>query len=780
MKTPLFSRSNRFRLGVLSLAIATQLQTVEAAPANPSAVASSTISFNIPSQKLIPALSAFAEQSGLQLLYSAELAEGKQAPSLSGSFNTEQGLQRLLKDSGLSFRFVDQGVVTIEKQAQANTKPIAPNNHSTKAAVDTNTLAETVVTANPVIEAIGLDAFSSSSAVVSEDQIRDQNALDIASALRRTPGVQISRYNPVGAFGGDQGGAVSIRGQGMGRPGSEIKTYIDDVPMYMATWNHPLLDLLPVNGMKSITVYKGPQPQINGNNFGSINLESKSALEEGIHGSGRLSGGFFGTITEQADIQGKKGDLDFSLAQGYAKSDGNRKNGFGELRNVMGKVGYQFDSHWRSDVSFLYTDNRSGDPGQNGYQPPNPWDNNFPGEAIGEYVSVAGMVAGSVSHEHGDWKGKFTLYHNGGDGNWLNQGVYWAGAQNRRSNLKSQYSMDGFRWKEQFSPWKDGTVLAGIDNEWQNGEVNNWGPLPSQPSNLVYNIVTPTFRLSTPYIALSQDITLNSDWMMVPSVGVRYYDHSHYKSKASPHAGLSFVSKDLTLFGNVSNGVNYPGIDAAANSGALMNAHPEYWGVPGFVPFSANGWENISPENVDHAEVGLKASPFETTKIDLSFFIDNVKNRYVFDFTQGAYNNYGSYWMRGLEASVKQDLFADWAMFASLTMLNPSIDNLPYTPAQSVSAGVNGPIGPLRFSFDMQYQSRVWALNRSRNVSDVNGQQVEAFTVANTRLAYPMPQLGKKGEVFVGVENLFDKRYQYRPGYEMPGIWGQVGIAASF
>lgn len=124
-----------------------------------------------------------------------------------------------------------------------------------------------------------------------EDQIRDQNALDLASVLKRTPGVQISRYNPVGAFGGDQGGAVSIRGQGTGRPGSEIKTYIDDIPMHMATWNHPLLDLLPVNGMQSITVYKGPQPHINGNNFGSINLQTKTATEDGIHGSGRLSGG---------------------------------------------------------------------------------------------------------------------------------------------------------------------------------------------------------------------------------------------------------------------------------------------------------------------------------------------------------------------------------------------------------------------------------------------------------------------------------------------------------
>lgn len=624
----------------------------------------------------------------------------------------------------------------------------------------------TEVIANPIIEENHVDEYSSISSVVTEDQLRDLNALDLASALKRMPGVQISRYNPVGSFGGDQGGAVSIRGQGTGRPGSEIKTYIDDVPMYMATWNHPLLDLLPINGMQSITVYKGPQPQVNGNNFGSINLQTKTAVEEGTHGSGRLSGGFFGTLNEQADLQGKYGDLDFSLAQGYAMSDGNRENGFGELRNVMGKAGYQLNAHWRSEVSFLYADNKAGDPGQYGVTPP-----------IGEYDTIAGMVAANLSHEHGDWNGKFALYHNGGDGNWLDQNAYFTGFADARSNLMTQYSMDGFRWKEQFSPWQGGTLLAGVDNEWLDGKVTNYG---AQTGNQVYQVETPTFRLTTPYLALSHELALNKEWIMVPSVGVRFYDHSHYASKASPHAGVSFVSQDLTLYGNVSNGVNYPGIDAAANAGALSNV-PFPIFSNGYLPnFSADGWKNLSPETDDHAEVGLKATPFKTTQIDLSFFIDNIKNRYIFDLSQGVYSNYGSYWMRGLELSVKQELIADWTMFAGLTLLNPSIPNLPYTPEQAVTAGVNGPIGPLLFSFDLQYQSRTWALNRSRNVNEVNDQRVEGFTVANTRLALPVQEMGKKGEVFVSVENLFDNSYEYRPGYEMPGIWGQIGVAASF
>ena len=89
------------------------------------------------------------------------------------------------------------------------------------------------VTSKPILEEIVVDEYSSVSAVTTEDQLRDQNALDLASALRRTPGIEISRYNPVGGFGGDQGGAVFIRGMGVSRPGSEIKTYIDGIPFYI-------------------------------------------------------------------------------------------------------------------------------------------------------------------------------------------------------------------------------------------------------------------------------------------------------------------------------------------------------------------------------------------------------------------------------------------------------------------------------------------------------------------------------------------------------------------
>ncbi|HEU4855512.1 MAG TPA: hypothetical protein VFS89_09565, partial [Nitrosospira sp.] len=59
-------------------------------------------------------------------------------------------------------------------------------------------------------------------------------------------------------------------------------------------------------------------------------------------------------------------------------------------------------------------------------------------------------------------------------------------------------------------------------------------------------------------------------------------------------------------------------------------------------------------------------------------------------------------------------------------------------------------------------------------------ERVDSFVIMNARVSHPLPFLGKKGEIFVAMENLLDANYAYRPGYPMPGRWGQIGIAASF
>lgn len=605
------------------------------------------------------------------------------------------------------------------------------------------------VTASPIIENNLVDEFSSFSTTVTAGQLRDQNAVDLASALRHTPGVEISRYNPVGSFGGDQGGAVYIRGMGVSRPGSEIKTYIDGVPFYMGVWNHPLLDLLPVNGMQSVTINKSPQPQINGNNFASVNLETKRATEDGLHGAGRVSAGSYGTVVEQVDLAGRSGNLDFALAHGYAKSNGHRPNSDGELNNIMGRLGARLSDHWAVGVSFLSVDNKAKDP----------YDNRLAAPAVTpRYESSANMASAFLTHQHGDWRGELRVYDNAGKGNLYDDARPFVGWGTFLTNFK----MSGLLWKEQFSPWLGGTVVAGIDHDKVSGEVN--GPNTGGWTKM------PEFRVTSPHVAVSQKIDLSKTWSLVPSAGIRTYDHSQYQSKSAPHAGVSLVSDQVTVFANASRGINYPGLEGAA----LQAAMP--------FMFAGTTWKQLSPEELDHREVGVKLSPTDKTQIDLSLFRDEVKNRYVYDlaFATTMFYNLGTYRTNGAELSVKQQIARDWVVFGGLTMLNPSISNLPYTPKTAFTAGVNGRLGPVRLAVDAQYQSEVWALSRDRNTLNPNTEKVAAFTVANARLSYPLAALGKKGEVFLAMENLFNKNYAYRPGYPMPGRNGQIGLSASF
>ncbi|MEF8690395.1 UNVERIFIED_CONTAM: TonB-dependent receptor [Comamonas sp. A-3] len=638
--------------------------------------------------------------------------------------------------------------------AQPASTPSSKQANSIAASSDESSQAQlptVTVNARPVVEELELDPFSSSSAVITQEQLRDQNAVDLASALRRTPGVQISRYNPVGAFGGDQGGAVYIRGMGVSRPGSEIKTYIDGVPFYMGLWSHPLLDLLPVNGMQSITVYKSPQPQINGNNFSSINLETRRATEDGVHGDARVSAGSYGTFTEQATLLGKSGNLDWSLAQGFARSDGHRTNADGQLSNLMGRISYRLDSNWSIAASFLQVDNKARDPG----------DARLAAPAVApQYNTKASMLSTSVSHEHGDWRGELKFYSSQGRGDWLNQPAPDGDSINK-------FRMSGLRWKEQFSPWKGGSVIAGIDHDQISGDATfrRISPAPSGYFD------APTFRITSPYIGLSQDIPLSSAWSLVPSAGLRLYEHSQFGNKTAPHAGLSLASERLTVYANVSRGINYPGLETPL--------------LASLIPALGSTWKQLSAEEMDHAEVGFKWTASDSTQFDASVFQDKVKNRYVFGFPPSLppppqFINLGSYRMRGMELSMRQALGKNWSGFAAVTLLDPSIDNLPYSPRRALTIGVNGKAGPIRIAFDAQYQSQVWALSRARAADALNTEKVGSFAVANLRMAYPLPALGSKGEVFLALENLFDRKYAYRPGYPMPGRAAQIGLAASF
>lgn len=615
------------------------------------------------------------------------------------------------------------------------------------------TLPPVEVTAPPIIDNVTIDPYSGSSAVITDDQIRDQNSIDLPSAMQNTPGTEISRFNPVGSYAGDQGGRVFIHGLGSGSPGAEIQTYIDGIPVYSPVWGHPLLDALPINGMQSITIYKGPRPWIDGDNFGSIDLETIRPTEDGIHGDGQVSGGMFGTVIEKADLYGREGAVDFMLSEGFARSNGARPNADGQIGNTLGRVGVQINDQWRADLSFMYVNSKADDP-QSDEQPPVP--------LTPQYDTQLGMVSAALSHDYGTVKGDLKVYLTDADSQWNNTTYGLAPLLSNVYNANYSFVTSGARWSEKITPWTGGTVELGVDYDRISGHNTTDAPFPTP-----VDVQSPLFELTAPHIALYQDVVLSDTWKLVPSAGIRIYEHNIFPSETAPHAGLSLVSDNLTVFAEYSRGIHYPGL--------------EVFEFSQIYPFFGDSWRALSAEKDDHGEIGFKAAPTTSTKVDFNVFTDWVSNRYDFDFATGQDINFGAYRSQGMELSVRQDIGHDWTAFAGWTILTASEGGLPFMPHDTVALGLNGTVGPVRVALDAQYRSWIWGLTDFRGTGIPSSEQkVDPFFVANLRVSYPLPALGRKGEVFLAVENLLNRTYSYTPGYPQPGTWAQVGIAASF
>jgi outer membrane receptor protein involved in Fe transport len=77
-------------------------------------------SFDIPAQPLDRALTNFAQTTGLQLLVVSELTVSRMAPSVSGMLTAEGALDQLLRNSGLTYHFVNDRTVAIGSRELVN------------------------------------------------------------------------------------------------------------------------------------------------------------------------------------------------------------------------------------------------------------------------------------------------------------------------------------------------------------------------------------------------------------------------------------------------------------------------------------------------------------------------------------------------------------------------------------------------------------------------------------------------------------------------------------
>ncbi|CAD6874423.1 TonB-dependent siderophore receptor [Methylomonas fluvii] len=196
MRTPAFAPlSAPFAITALALSIASH--TAYAEPMQQEAR-----TYAIAAGGLTEALTAFADQANLKLVFNAELTRGLSAPALHETVTVEQGLNKLLKDSGLGYRLVGNGTAIIEaKPATNNNEPQSAATMPAvtvlgKAAYDANDpynkdyalrdSATATKTDTPLMETpVNIQ-------IVPKAVLSDQQAVTIDTALKNVSGVTAS------------------------------------------------------------------------------------------------------------------------------------------------------------------------------------------------------------------------------------------------------------------------------------------------------------------------------------------------------------------------------------------------------------------------------------------------------------------------------------------------------------------------------------------------------------------------------------------------------------
>jgi iron complex outermembrane recepter protein len=269
--------------------LAAALAAVLAALAHGAFADAATFAFDIPREDLALALNQIAQQSHIEIAYSAELTRGRTSPSLEGIYTPAQALDMLLNGSGLHVRRIAGGALVIEAGG-GGSPPSGKQGSSSPSDSDAAQLDEIIITASKRAEK--LREVADSVTAFGGNELRLMGAQSFEDYIGRAPGVIFEQATP-GLSN------VTIRGVGTtsGNPDQGQGTtgiYLNDIPLTDPSYAISIPDIDTFD-MQRVEVLRGPQ----GTLFGAatlggavnyiinpVNLEALDArLESGVSGT---------------------------------------------------------------------------------------------------------------------------------------------------------------------------------------------------------------------------------------------------------------------------------------------------------------------------------------------------------------------------------------------------------------------------------------------------------------------------------------------------------------
>ncbi|KAF1032623.1 MAG: Ferrichrome outer membrane transporter/phage receptor [Pseudomonas sp.] len=741
---------------------------------------SAQFNFALAAKPLPQALSEFSRVTGISVIYTDEAPYGLKAPAVSGQMSATQALQRLLANSGLTFRQIDARTLALEPLPTAGAVNLGATTISGVSPVADSTSYQPPPTSSVMRSRALLLETPQTVNVVSAQVIRDQQPRNLDDALNNISG--ITQANTLGSTQD----AVMLRGFGDNRNGSIMK---DGMPVVQGRALNSTAE--------RVEVLKGPASLLYGiqDPGGVVNIVSKkpeltqstsltargSTFGDGKNGSG-------GNL----DTTGPIGDsgLAYRLIVDHEDEDYWRNYGTHRESLVAPSLAWYGDT---TKLLFSYEHREFLSPFDRGTAI-NPNTNhplNIPAtrrldEPFNNMEGRSDLYHFEADHDlNDDWKAHFGY-------SW-NRETYDA-SQVRVAAIDSKgnvtRSMDGTKGAlttDRFTTASlEGKVqVAGMQHDLTFGLDDEYrkiyrAELIRQAPRGTFNVYNPNYsgevagtkvsapdsnqmdQLRTDSLYVQDAIHLNDQWILVGGARYEMYDEYAGKgipftantdgngSKWVPRAGLVYrYTDELSFYGSYTESFKPNSTIAPLANKTVISG-------------------DLEPEQSKSWELGTKLDI--PGRITASAALFNIDKRNVLvqvgDGLTSVYSIAGKVRSRGLELDASGQLTDQWSLIGSYAYTDAQVIEDPaYKGNRLQNVAKNNASLSAVYDFGSIIggdQLRIGAGARyvgERAGDAANSFELPGYTVADAFATYDTKIEGQKVKFQLNVKNLFDKTY---------------------